>query len=530
MKRCLPIGLLLIVLVPAVSAGAQESGDCLQDCSGEVPCVQEAIECLLQADRDREAIEYLKGLILQDPDQPAFAQLLAQTYVKSGNPFWAQKTLFRFLSLHEDDCLIRPWLAWLYIEEGDLDLAEEVLAEVECSSEDADRARWALLQAHVSGIRADQPGQITKLRQVRSVRAMYPEDKTLWKTMRREAEPGWIDPVTLRTELSMGYSSNVSAGLPTTEAGPEVGSPLVHLDFWGRVVPPVRWAFRPAFELGLIGRYVNDFDYDDDIDVRSASYLELMVKPGVYVGSGFPRALVSYRYDYYLLNQGDVYDDAPLAFYDGHRGDVEVELDGGVTLLLGGGRRFFRQQGRSRWEVDGGAGWSVWPRDDLHLLLAVSLRYQTANNEEYDQVGGNALGLARLLLGKGFHSRIKLSTGGSYYPDSPPDDGGRDLFIKPSVGFWSPARHGFRLGVTYEFARRDSTADVSYSYTEHRGLFQIRWNMNLDPWAPRAAAHPNHVPLDYGIRGSTEPGLEEERIQDLLRQDETARRGSTCVN
>jgi hypothetical protein len=530
MKRCLPTGLSWTVLLLALSASAQEHGECLQDCSGEVSCVREATECLLQADRDREAIEYLKGLTLRDPDQPAFAQLLARTYMRGGNSFWAQKTLLRFLSLHDEDCLVRPWLAWVYIEEGDLDLAEEVLAEVECPSADVDRARWNLLRAYMSGIREDKTGQITKLRLVRSVRTMYPEDRTLWKGMRRQADPGWIEPVTLRTELSVGYSSNVSAGLPTTEAGPEVGSPLARLDFWGRVVPPVRWAVRPALELGLIGRYVNDFDYDDEIDVRSASYLELMVKPGVYIGSGFPRALVSYRYDNYLLNQGDAYDDAPLAFYDGHRGDVEVELDGGVTLLLGGGRRIFRQQGRSRWEVDGGAGWSVWPMDNLHLLLAVSLRYQTADNEEYDQIGGNALGLARLLLGKGFHSRIKLSTGGGYYPDSPPDDGGRDLFIKPSVGFWTPARRGFRLGVTYEFARRDSSADVSFSYTEHRGLFQMRWNMNLDPWSPRASAPPNHVPLHYGIHGDTERGLEDERIQDLLRQDETARRGSTCVN
>jgi hypothetical protein len=54
--------------------------------------------------------------------------------------------------------------------------------------------------------------------------------------------------------------------------------------------------------------------------------------------------------------------------------------------------------------------------------------------------------------------------------------------------------------------------------------------MNLDPWAPRVVDPPNHIPLDYGIGLDAEPGLEEERIQDLLRQDETARRGSTCMN
>jgi hypothetical protein len=530
MNRPLSAGLLLMLLLLPLVASAQARDDCLQDCSGEISCVQETTEHLLQSDRGRDAIEYLKGCIREAPDQPAFAQLLSDVYRRSGNAFWAQKTLLRFLSLHEEDCTIRPWLAWVYIEEGDLDLAAEVLGEADCPSEEIDRARWALLQAYMSGIREDRTQQMAQWKEVGSARALYPEDRALWKTMRRKLQPGWIDPVTVRTELSLGYSSNVSAGLPTTEAGPDLGSPLVQLDLWSRLVPPVTWAVRPALEWGLIGRYVNDFDDDDDIDVRRASYLEVMVKPGVIIGTGLPRLLVSYRYDFYLLNQGDLYDEAPLIFYDGHRGDLELELDDAVTLLLGGGRRIFRQRGRSRWEVDGGAGWSLWPVDKLHLLLAVSLRYQSANNEEYDQFGGNALGLARLLLGRGFYSRIKVSTGGAYYANSPPEEGGRDLFIKPSVGFWSPARHGARIGVTYEFARRDSSAEVSYSYTEHRGLFQIRWNTTLDPWSPGAAAPRNHVPLNYGIRGDEEPGLEEERIQDLLRQDETARRGSSCVN
>jgi len=530
MKRSLPTGVFLIVFHLALIASAQEHEECLRDCSGKVPCVRNSSECLLQADRARDAIEYLKGQIRQNPDQPAFAQLLANAYMKSENYFWAQKTLYNFLSDHEQDCVIRSWLAWVYIEEGDLDLAEDALAEADCPSEDVERARWALIRAYMAGIREEKAGQISELRQVRSARTLYPEDETLWKTMRRQVEPGWIEPVTVRAELSLGYSSNVSAGLPTTEAGPEVGSPLVRLDLWSRMVLPVKWSVRPAAEFGLIGRYVDNFNDEDGIDVTQASYLELMVKPGVYIGSGFPRAFVGYRYDFYLLNQGDIYEEAPLVFYEGHRGDVELELAGGITLLVGGGRRMFRQRGRSRWEVDGGAGWSVWAMDRLHLLLAVSLQYHTANNEEYDQLGGSALGLARLLLGKGFYSRMKLSTGVGYYPNSPPDEGGRDILIKPSIGFWSPARRGIRIGVTYEFSRRDSTADMSYSYTEHRGLFQIRWSLDLDPWAPRAVELQTHVPLDYGIGLDTEPGLEEERIQDLLRQDETARRGSTCMN
>ena len=51
----------------------------------------------------------------------------------------------------------------------------------------------------------------------------------------------------------------------------------------------------------------------------------------------------------------------------------------------------------------------------------------------------------------------------------------------------------------------------------------------LDPGAPGLAPPPaGHVVPPYGLSGTE--GLEDERIQDLLRQEDAARRGSSCIN
>ena len=523
-------GVFLTVLCMSLGASAGEPDPCLRDCRGDIACVREMIACLVQSDRDRDAVEYLKERLQREPDEPAYARLLAEVYMETKNHPWAEKTLHDFLSSHPEDCATRSWLAWAYIMQADLDLAEEVLQETACPAEDADVARWTLLRGYLAQLREQEEGVLSASREVRTARAIYPEDRALWRYLRDRAEPGWIEPVTIRAEWSLGYTSNIGAGLPTTEAGPEQGSPMALLDLWSRLVLPTGRAVRPALEFSLLGRYLNDLGDEGEADVQEGNYLELAVRPGLYLGSRLPMAFLGYRYDFFLLNAGDMYREAPVFFHEGHRGEVEAELAGGFTLFAGGGHRSFRQLGRTRWEVDGGAGWSLWAADHLHLLLALSLRRHSANNEAYDLYGGTAIAVGRLLLGKDYFLRMKLSGGMDRYPHSPPGEGGRDLLLKPGIGLWSPSFRGVRFGATYDFSRRDSTADVSYSYTEHRGLFQIRWNLSLDPWAPRVFEPSNHVPLNFGVAAPTRAGMDEERIQDLLRQDETARRGSSCVN
>ena len=145
-------------------------------------------------------------------------------------------------------------------------------------------------------------------------------------------------------------------------------------------------------------------------------------------------------------------------------------------------------------------------------------------------------------MGWGLIARLGVTVGTDYYLNSggkPGDDAYGtpqerfDILAKLSAGLWSPMWMGARAGLTYDFACRDSTADDpnnNYDYGEHRLLFKVRWSFDLNPWAPEVVETKGHVPLDYGIGAQAGPGMEEERIQDLLRQDEAARRGSSCVD
>jgi hypothetical protein len=55
------------------------------------------------------------------------------------------------------------------------------------------------------------------------------------------------------------------------------------------------------------------------------------------------------------------------------------------------------------------------------------------------------------------------------------------------------------------------------------------YSFSFDLYRPRGLAPENHVPLDFGLEAG---GASEvtEKIQDLLRQDESVRRGSSCKN
>jgi hypothetical protein len=263
--------------------------------------------------------------------------------------------------------------------------------------------------------------------------------------------------------------------------------------------------------------------------VRSYSYLNLGLRPGLVLG---PLQL-SYSGQLFLLAGGDRYDpDGPRVFYESHRGELEWAASSRGSLWLGAGRSIFREGARSRAELDGGGGLSgrLWR---LRLVGALSLRGQRAAHEAYDRYGGTIIGSATLPLGP-LSIRARLVLGLDLYPSSAgyfePERDRRDLLLKGGAEVWSPPWHDARLGLSYEGAHRDSTAGL-YGYTDHRVLLRVRWQLALDPWAPRSLPTPRgHVALPYGVEVGAGPGLEDERIQDLLRQEDAAQRGSTCID
>jgi hypothetical protein len=238
---------------------------------------------------------------------------------------------------------------------------------------------------------------------------------------------------------------------------------------------------------------------------------------------------LAYRYESLLLAGGDRYGNGPIWFYDAHRGEGELEILRVISVFGGAGRRTFREYGRGRFEIDGGVGTGFPVGSRVHVVAALAGRYHQAKNETWNLYGASLLASAEVRLPRRWSARAGILGSLDRYPDSAgyfdaSAPARRDVLLKLSASaFAPPVLDGVKLGLTYEFSTRDSSA-APYSYDDHRVLAKMIWTFAADPWLPRAAHPVGHVPLDYRL-GDAEVG---ERVQDLLRQNEGTQRNSSC--
>ncbi len=510
-----------------VRAGAD---DCLRPCGGDSKCEGRVLDCLLSAGETRPAIEHLKQQVAAFPDRTALSLLLARAYLADGNVSWALRTLRRAAGRDEHDCNLRGWIAWLQLGEGNLEATEHVLAESGCPAGPADEGRWRLLRAMLADARGETDIDVL-LDDVSRAPAFYRGDEQHWLKLRAARRPGWIEPLQLRLETSLGYTSNAKAGAPADPDSRGSGSLLGRMDVFSRFVWPLDGFFRPALEAGLKGHGIGEQQE------REFSYLELSARPGVILGAGATRVFLGYHADYLVLARET---EAQRRFYEGHRGELDLEA-GRFTVFAGFGRRFFAESGRTRWEADGGLGVALRPAARTSLLLAAAIRYYWARTAPYRLFGATLLSALRQDLGNGLYGRLGLSLGYDDYFESGgslgllafgSEDRRRDLLSRASAEIWSPSFLGARAAVGYEASWRQSSLDESnstqvYDYLEHRLMVKLRWEFEWNPWAPTLLEPAGGVPLAGGAgEGSA---FSSERIQDLLRQDEAARRGSSCA-
>jgi len=530
-------GLVLAALFGCLSHAAAE-GNCEKECQTDIGCEAEVVDCLIEADNVRQAIKRLKSLAREHADQPAYLRLLARAYLADNNSFWAQRTLQKALARDDADLDSRFWLAWVYVNQGDLELARDLLAEKNAPGSGPEQARWMVIHGLMA--RAENEHEVARLalQAVEEANQIYPEDMKLWEFLRRAEDPGFIEPLNIRLEFWGGYTSNAQAGSPTDPSQSGSKSALGRLDVFTKFVWPVWRTVRPTIEGSFKGHAL-----EEDAAPKSGSrpqeytYLELTMRPGVIIGYEYPRILIGYKAELLLINQ-----DEKNPFYEAHRGEIEIET-GGPLVFAGAGRRIFRESGRSRWEFDGGAGGAIVLHPRVQLLLAGSARYFLANSDPYDQVGATAIVVGRIMIWKGISLRLGVNIGLDYYLHSDGPKGEEafgiadtkrfDVLTKLSAGLWSPLIWGTRFGIGYEYSIRNSSADAesdNYNYTEQRALLKARWVFDVNPWAPGVVEPQGHVALDYGLGGDSGGGLDQERIQDLFRQDEAARRGSSCID
>jgi hypothetical protein len=477
---------------------------------------------LLAHGQGAQAIPLLKAEIERDPTSESLRLLLARAYLDDSNDFWALRTVAAAAELHPEDCNLQLWLAWIQIRQGALEQARTLL-DGACSHWQPEKARRALLLAMLEQQAGLQAEAQARLDEARVADLVYPEDRAAIGQLQDKLEPGYLPPVSGRLDLSLGWAANARAGSPSdpTTVGKSASSPVGQTAVWVRFVPPGRSWLRPSLEaetraLGYSAAAGRDF-----------SYLMLGGRPGVLLGRGNRRVLLAYHYESLLLAGGDPYQKEPFWFYDSHRGELEVEVFSGLTVFGGIGRRNFREIGRSRLEADGGIGgtFEVGPR--IRLLGALSGRLQNAANDAWNLRGASLVISAEVRLPRRWSIRAGFLGSGDLYPRS----AGyfdlaerRDVLLKLSASaFTPPFRDQLKLGFTYEFSDRESTAQP-YAYTDHRLLAKLIWTFAADPWLPAAVSPFDHVALDYGLHGSELT----ERVQDLLRQDEAMQRSSSC--
>ncbi len=526
--RSIRFATVLVVLLcgwrPAAAAEAALEG------LDEAAAVAKA-EALLEKDDAEGALDLLRTATDEFPESSALKRLFALAYLADDNIFWAIRVLEQHTQAEPDDCAARGLLVSAYLLQAALDSAVEVLERSGCTDDGPERTRLLLLEAHVRTLRGESDEAARVAREARTAGNMYREDRSALRAVTRQSLPDELAELAWRAELSGGYASNALMGSPSDQlpdGDPDSGTLL--LDTWVRFSPAVHPFVRPSLEGQLrLQRFFAE-------DVSELSFMSMSGRLGVYLGAGLPRVLIGYRPELLLLDEDYGSDRAPIWFYESHRGEIEVEITPWLLAFGGVGRRIFSDTARTRTEVDGGVGGQIpLPLSWLGLLWAASGRYHHGNDEGYHLAGGNAILSAQARLPWNFSLRLSGNVGLDYYthsrgyrvffPGGEPERR-RDISGRFTSILWSPTWRGLRAGVSYDFSRRNTTASL-FGYTDHRVLARLSWSGETELFLPSAVSEDAPLSLPWAP-GADATGVDE-RIQDLLRQDEQMQRSSSCV-
>lgn len=495
------------------------------DCDGP-KCAVEAAKAFLDKGDPSRAVEVLREAQNKFPEDRDIALLLGISYLRGQNTLWAIRTLLAYLARWPDDCEARAWLAWAYMDRAALDEAWETAKVEGCEGESG--ARLALVRALVAKARGNEGDGALALFKAKGARKMWPKDREAFSDVLRQAAPSVPRELAYKVEVVGGYTTNALLGSPTDPKSGSVKkgeSPIGQADAWVRLAPWLHLYVRPVLELQVkaVGFSASE--------VRGLSWLDLTGRLGVWVGRTRPRILLGWRPEWLLLGQGDRYDGGPVWYFTAHRGEFEAEIAPWLLVFGGAGHRTFRETARTRFEADFGLGGSLsW--DPVTLLWAATGRAYHANASAWNLFGGSVLmhGQVRLplkmLLKAGITASIDTYPDSSgYAPFGSPSKDRRDVLVKPVLGLFSPAFHGLRVGVQYEYSHRDSSL-AQYGFSDHRVTFRVLWAGEAEVLVPSAS---NLSPLADLPFEAGEEALGLDRIQDLLRQDESVQRSSSCV-
>lgn len=527
MRKPALVLLLLLVAAPAV---AEEP--CPGDCGPDADCALEAAACLLERGEARAALALVKEAHKASPDDGRLVRAMATAYLAEGNVPWATRRLLGHLDRRPGDQDSRSWAAWILLREGDLHRARGLIEEAAPAPGPLE-LRFDLLDVALSELEGEPDLARQELvGALRLRRRPYPEDRALIRDLRRRllGDPG--RPVSARVQLSAGFTSNSAQSSPEDSGASEgegsPAAPVVGADVVLRLEPwTSRW-FRPLGELRLrlfapLTPTALDHTWGD-----------LGARAGIEIGGRGPLLVLAWSGELLALHGGDLYrDPGPRWFLEGHRAELEFTPVPELQVFVGAGRRVYRERPRTRTEVDGGVAVLPPLPGGWGLAIVAMGRWHDARADAWDGGGASALVRVAAPLPGGAFVKLKVLAGVDHQPDSAAwylsPVPRTDLLVKVQLGPWSPLLPGgFRLGASYGLAWRHSSIE-DYGYTDHRLLGELRWEGGWDPFGPRPVP-PDETrwPLPWGLGEGSASGLD--RVRDLLRQEDSARRGSSCVD
>ena len=510
----------LLLALGALNAQAQEV---TPNCADEA-CVVAHGRFLLETEQYENAIAFLNASVEAFPESGSAQVLLGIAHLEAGYPLWAVDTLTRRLDQDRADCEARIWLAWAYIRLAVPAEALGLLSETDCVDDGPTGTRVAMIRALAAMSVGEEIIAREHLSRARQRELAYLGDRRSLRDLTRLILPERLQHLSWRLTTAFGYATNALMGSPSDPAlaGVEPESMLFQGDALIRVIPELTAIFRPLVEFQVkVLRFLAE-------DAKEQSYLQISGRAGFYLDWGLPRFLVTYRPEFLQIAGGDGFEDGPVWYVSAHRGEIEAEITSWLLAFAGGGHRDFRELGRTRAEADGGLGGQVSLIERLALLWAAMGRKHWARDDSYDLVGASLIANLQYPLTHGWLVRGGFAFGVDWYPESEgffADEARRDLFIRPSALILSPAFHGVRAGLSYEYSDRDSTAP-KYGFSDHRISFQLRWFGATDFGLPSRAQEDPYYELDWGLDDGSGTS---DRIQDLLRQDDQLRQSCGCV-
>ncbi|MFH1464749.1 MAG: tetratricopeptide repeat protein [Pseudomonadota bacterium] len=530
----------LLTLLWSAALAGEAPDPCAAACGADPVCLQAQVACLVAQGEARAAVERCKDARAEHPDDPDLGMLLAWAYLESGNRVWASRTLLALVDAHPDDARARAWATWVVLEDGDLARARQLLDGAPAQPPGAEAGRLALLRATLGRLQEQPEAALAAVEEASRAPGLLAEDRPMLASLRRDLLGDRGEPWSLRLEASGGGTTNAIESAPQDAGSGAAGvrapaSPVAALDAVMRYEPWSGPRLRPLAEARLKG-----FAPLTD-DAEGFGYLSGGVRFGGEAGPADGRRLRLLYSGELMGLRGDADEDeleAGMSEVEGgllmeaHRGELELDLSERVQLFAGSGRRVYRDLVRTRWEWDGGGALVLPLGGGWNLTGVAAGRYQLARHPAWSSWGLTGLARLRVPLPGDWMVLTRAMVLWDDWPRfgeyEPSVEERHDLAFKAEIGPWTRDFDGWRFGLDYAFSHRASSME-SYDYTDHRVLLEARWQRAWNPGLPRAVQPPGlDLPWDWGLDAGGDQGLD--RVQDLLRQEDSARRGSSCAD